>query len=625
MASNTIGLYSSKAWGGSIYWESTPNVAGNYSNVYVCATMWKEDGYLTSSNSPTSGTITINGSSYSLIGIKEFKDSVCIFEDTIRVYHNNDGSKSITISLTCYGQSGTSLSGYTLSGSGTAVLDNIPRSSTLSCNGGSLGSALTLNITSQSDSFTHTITYKCGSASGTVCTKTSLKSVEWSPPLSLAAQSTTSDTVSITFTLTAYSGSTAIGTSTIAVKCSIPSSVAPSISVDISDAKGYFSKYGAYVQSKSALSVKITANGIYGSTISGYQVVFDEKTYSGSRITTNEIKGYGTLSLVATVTDSRGISASKSINISVLSYNSPSISNLVAQRCDADGTRSASGAYLAVVFDATVTALGNKNSAAYTLKYKKGADTVYTSVSLTDLDGKYFVSGYQYIFAASKNSGYNIVISVKDDFPAVEKSAVGPSEMTLWSKFAKGMGFAFGKVAERIGYLDMGFHIHMNGNRLHGLPAPVDSDDAVTKSYADIAAYPVGSVYISVSAVSPAQLFGGVWEQIKGRFLLATGYPDENSDNDSFGEMSGYYWSAEPGSTGGQDFHQITLDEMPEHYHDLYIDPADTRMEVGSSNYWPLTYNGGNTNGAIVAPEGNDEPHNNMPPYLAVYMWKRVE
>lgn len=125
--SGTIELSSSKAWRGQIYWSATQSISGNYSDVYIVATMWKTDGYLTSSNSYTSGTITINGSSYSLIGYQEFEGETCIFEDTIRVYHDSDGNKSFSISLTCKGQSGTSLSGYTLSGSGTVTLNQIDK------------------------------------------------------------------------------------------------------------------------------------------------------------------------------------------------------------------------------------------------------------------------------------------------------------------------------------------------------------------------------------------------------------------------------------------------------------------------------------------------------------------
>lgn len=127
MASGSISLSSSKAWSGEITWSSEAHIDGNYSTLYVVAKMWKTDGYLTSSNSPTSGTITINGTSYSLIGYQQFKDSVTIFEESLPISHNSDGKKTVSISLSCKGQPSTSLASATLAGSGNAVLDNIPR------------------------------------------------------------------------------------------------------------------------------------------------------------------------------------------------------------------------------------------------------------------------------------------------------------------------------------------------------------------------------------------------------------------------------------------------------------------------------------------------------------------
>lgn len=610
MASNTIELSSDKAWEGVIYWESTRNIAGNYSDVYVYAGMWKTDGYLTSSNSYTSGTITINGTSYNLTGYQQFKDEVCIFEDTIRVYHNSDGSKTINISLTCYGQANTSLSGYTLSGSGQAVLDTIPRSSTLTASNGVLGTEMQLGITSQSSGFTHTITYKCGNATGTICQKTSQTTVRWTPPESLAAQSTTSSTISVTLTLTAYSGNTVIGTDTVSIQCSVPSGVAPSLSVSLSDNGGYFGKYGAYVQSKSTIQVKITASGIYGSTITACKVSFDDRTYTGAQIVTEEIRGSGNMTLVATVTDSRGKSASRNVAVNVLPYSAPTVSNLVAQRCDDDGTPNARGEYLAVIFDASITPLNNKNSAAYTLKYKKRNDSVYTSVDLSELAGKYVVSQYQYIFAAARDSSYNVVIHIEDDFPGVDKGTVGSSETTLWSYFTNGMGYAIGKIAERLGYLDIGFHIHMNGNMLHGLPEPEEDDHAATKSYADAiradicpTVYPVGSVYISTNSTSPASLFGGSWEQLQGKFLLGAG--------------DGYT----AGNTGGEATHTLTEDEIPEHNH---WGAARFDYNVISGTHPSAASNGTNNNLPQTNNAGGGQAHNNMPPYVVVYIWKRV-
>ncbi len=115
------------------------------------------------------------------------------------------------------------------------------------------------------------------------------------------------------------------------------------------------------------------------------------------------------------------------------------------------------------------------------------------------------------------------------------------------------------------------------------------------------AIYPVGSIYMSVAATSPSVLFGGIWEQIKDCFLLACGDTYQN------------------GETGGEAAHKLTIDELPQHNHSLSNIGKTVLMNVGS-NYGTYIGTGNkNTNNT-----GGDKEHNNMPPYLAVYVWKRT-
>lgn len=120
--------------------------------------------------------------------------------------------------------------------------------------------------------------------------------------------------------------------------------------------------------------------------------------------------------------------------------------------------------------------------------------------------------------------------------------------------------------------------------------------------------YPVGSIYMSVNSTDPKNLFGGTWEQIQGRFL--------------FGMNSSY----PAGSTGGEITHQLTQGEMPKHNHIIYAPNAGGPdkgaalgfPEVGSSNTWWAV-------ACMTERAGDNEAHNNMPPYLSVYIWKRTE
>ena len=125
------------------------------------------------------------------------------------------------------------------------------------------------------------------------------------------------------------------------------------------------------------------------------------------------------------------------------------------------------------------------------------------------------------------------------------------------------------------------------------------------------AVYPIGSIYISVNSTSPQTLFGGTWEAIQGKFLL--------------GSSSAH----KAGSTGGEETHTLTMGEMPEHTHPMYSGNAggDSEWTPDEGAYLVDSVTQTKTTwwarlGMNSAGGGN--AHNNMPPYLAVYMWKRT-
>ena len=119
--------------------------------------------------------------------------------------------------------------------------------------------------------------------------------------------------------------------------------------------------------------------------------------------------------------------------------------------------------------------------------------------------------------------------------------------------------------------------------------------------------YPVGSIYLSVSSTSPQTLFGGTWERIQDRFLLAAGS------------------SYAAGTTGGEATHKLTVSELPKHTHRIKMGNAEgTAQRVmryidAGSAWWS-----GSGNDKLSEEIGGDTAHNNMPPYLAVYIWKRT-
>lgn len=126
-------------------------------------------------------------------------------------------------------------------------------------------------------------------------------------------------------------------------------------------------------------------------------------------------------------------------------------------------------------------------------------------------------------------------------------------------------------------------------------------------------AYPIGSVYISTSTAPPSELFGfGEWEAIKDTFLLSAG------DDYTVGQ------------TGGEAEHTLTIQEMPSHNHRLKTDIQNPAYNVTWSEWFEYTDGWTQEAGETEAPAthttstGGSMAHNNMPPYLVVYMWKRI-
>lgn len=157
--------------------------------------------------------------------------------------------------------------------------------------------------------------------------------------------------------------------------------------------------------------------------------------------------------------------------------------------------------------------------------------------------------------------------------------------------------------------------------------------------------YPVGSIYMSVNSTNPATLFGGTWERITGRFLLAA------TDNGANGGNSNA--NIKPGYTGGEASHTLTTTEIPAHTHGQSTltgyfgirKIAENKNTVaGEGGIISINHTGGNSYPTLAAGSGSNYngekitvnashthtsvggsgAHNNMPPYLAVYIWKRT-
>lgn len=135
-----------------------------------------------------------------------------------------------------------------------------------------------------------------------------------------------------------------------------------------------------------------------------------------------------------------------------------------------------------------------------------------------------------------------------------------------------------------------------------------------TNAEAKLAAWPIGSIYMSVNSTSPAYLFGGTWERISDTFLFAasSSYP--------------------AGSTGGEFTHKLTQSELPNYSLSVANGSNVIRSKTGSSaDAYVQTQSSGwgipnwESKTVTVASGGSGAAHNNMPPYLSVWIWKRTK
>ena len=615
----------------TLSWSATQSISNNTST--ISWTLSTAGGY---SSWMTERTVYVDIDGERVFSKTEAVDRYrgTIATGTKSISHNSDGTRSFSVSL------GAAIyySSVECTGSQTFTLDTIARASTLSVSDGALGTKTTPTADRKSPSFTHTLTWECGSYSGTLATKSTSTSWDFTPELKLASVAPYGQKVYCTYTLSTYNGSTLIGTDSKSVWFTIPSSVKPSCTLSLSDSNGYASTYGGYIQGESKLSVTINATQAYGSPISRYSASANGATYSTRTFTTSVLTKVGTNTISATVTDGRERPGSVSSNITVLAYSRPQITNLKVRRCNANGTENDRGGYGKISFHCTITPLSNKNTRACSIKYRQSGATTWTNAPAITLSA-YNQDCNPPVIQMSDAHSYEVQINLTDAFGTTSAVTSISTGYCLYHIPASGKGITFGGIAEGDGFnvkmdatfgenVNMKKNLQLDGNvngkyltgtwlqttaatDLNRVPPKVAVLDNAGWVYyrtpVDLI-YPVGSIYMSVNATNPKELFGGTWEQIKGKFLLG---------------MSSSYPA---GSQGGEATHILTANEMPSHTHqfnDYWTVAAASgtgrrAVKFNNSDHSP------ESGGLSTSSSGGGGAHNNMPPYLAVYIWKRT-
>lgn len=440
-------------------WSSSTNVAGNYSTVTINHYLVLPSGWSLYIGSRSNSCTCNESKNYTSPSISSGGGTtIHLGTTTHTVYHNADGTKSISVSDTFNMQatiSGTYVSSITASA--TITLDTIPRASQPSCitypnttqNIGNLGDTITIHMNRASSSFTHTVKWAWGSSSGTIATNVG-DNCQWTIPKSFANAVTNGTSGTGTISVDTYNGSTKIGTKSVNFTANIPntSEFQPSISsVALEEMGSVPASFGFYVQKLSKIKGTITASGAYGSTISSYTTTINNETFTTAQWTTSLLSVVNpTLKVV--VKDSRGRSATYQTTLTALKYDVPTINSFAAYR------NSSNNALIDLVFSCSIYKLNTKNTKRFVFYYKKKTDAQYTSVEVSNANITSVESGNVVIYSANfsivssdSSASYDAYLEAIDSFNTI------PSNSTFINTVFKLLNISANKTAFAIGKL----------------------------------------------------------------------------------------------------------------------------------------------------------------------------
>ena len=492
------------------------------------------------------GSVTVNGTkrtySHGNVTTVNYERKLMATEE-FTVGHNNDGTKSVAMSATFpinFTYNGSYYTNITISG--TAVLDAIPRATTMSA--ASFSSNLspsttrTLNLTLsiKSTSFRHDVILRDGThelkklTNQSSPTSVSLTTTDVNKIINRMSTVTSKNFTVEVITKTTTNG-TVIGTVSRSVKATLNSSTtSPTVSSKSATVRGsgYDSTINKFVRTVSSANVSFTASAGYGASISSMSASINNGgTLSGSRSgstwtgTTGTFSNSGTYTVTLSVTNSRGqkLTSTQTISISVLDYSPPTVSDFSAKRAS-------SGTGVTVYRRSGFSNTSGLNNARKITIYRKRTNTTSWG---TAIDNIAFHSTYNNgelrnsSDSVSRSLSYNYRIEVEDRFGNIATSEFTLGTESVLMSFNKDIGVGIGKIHER-GALDIQGDVYVNGEDLRTVPFQTATltngwYQSTLAGYGDIGYYKrAGIVYLSGMIRHDSPIYR------QGLFTLPTGF-----------------------------------------------------------------------------------------------------
>lgn len=574
----------------------------------------------------------------------DYSSSWTLLSGTTTVTHKNDGSLNMPIEVSIDTTDSNQWAPPDKTLNWIWDLTTIPRESSFcTITGDTIGSQMTVNINRHNSAFTHRIYYRLDNSEWYTASLSAGTSATFTISNDLLPYVPNSTSATLVLLLRTFNGSTQIGGDVQKrITVYVDSSVVPSlgdINLDLEKITTTDGKIqNVLVQGKNTITVTISnATAGTGSSIKSYtysvlsgSTVIETKSTTSTSVTFGPFSNVGTLKFMISITDNRDRTTSNSgseLTYTCYEYYAPSFKAFNAYRANQDATKNINGSYLMCDYNIDYAEVNNTNNTAIELVYVVGNHVETTQISNLPID------------LGNTTSSYKVYAVITDLYGGKSQSATISvfGESRVFNITSDGTGVAIGKMADENEVFECRWPAKFNNS--------IDCSGVTINntSIFDLI-YPIGSIYMSMNNTNPSVIFGGTWEQIQDTFLLAA--------SDAY----------EVGSTGGEAETTLETNHMPSHSHDrgtmnitgtLSINDdsdnagvdasmtGDGAIEGTNGSGWGSNVSTDAGNGAWgigtgftfdaskswtgrTSEEGGAQPHNNMPPYLAVYMWKRT-
>lgn len=447
-----------------IKWDiASTDVAGNRSQVRL--RLYLVAPYTVKFSASKSGKL--HGASFTYTGGMNGTGEKLLHTRNVWVGHNSDGTKTQSFSGSfniAISYSGSNLG--TLSVSGNATLDPIPRASTLSS--GSISSALkvgtknTLNlgISRKHSSFTHLVTildggtwvhdwgYGTGTPSSLEMNGTAVNRI--------LARMGSVTSKSFTLRLRTYSGSNGngyIGESTRTITATVDESVKPKINSHSATIIGneWAKGQGIYVQGQTGVQAEFSSNAVGGASVKSRNIKISN-TNGGSvvgsvfRHSINTLNSSGKITITYEITDTRNRKTTATRTIDILAYSPPKITSVKATRKSSDRTK------VDVYRAGTTSSLGDKNQATLKIDYKRTTATSWTNLTSINFYGAFGATNTAEDIPISASYDFRVTVTDKLGQSASSQESVSTAKVLM--SYNKDIGVGIGKIHER-GALDV--------------------------------------------------------------------------------------------------------------------------------------------------------------------------